>query len=312
MTTMTESKTTKQTAAYTILQRSVCLTLSCHYLGNHRKVDMDELVEMAGGDIDDAAEQQLRATKKLIDSKELAPAHRVLGQAKRLLSKRAIKSHRIFGERTYLIPLDHVEEVDEMLTDLAEQVRHESAKLAGRYRAAVEAQREALGPLFREKDYMEPWQVAKAFSLDWSYVSFAAPENLETVSHALARASQKKHEAKLAEAFVEWQQTLRATALKIMRDLVARLGEGKDGKPKAVRGTALNDVMEFVSTFRTMNQTDDDELAGVVDQMKALVSGVDVEDVRKYDETRAAIVAEAGALVSKLEVLSRTRALDLD
>ena len=72
----------------TILQRSVCLTLDCHYLGNNRKVDLDEFVNVAAPDREepDAGtaidESAFSVTMRLIDPAILRPVLRVLGRVK--------------------------------------------------------------------------------------------------------------------------------------------------------------------------------------------------------------------------------------
>jgi hypothetical protein len=305
------TKTHSETAK--ILDRAVCLMLQCRYLGNHRKIDVDDLVEVAGGSkLDVEAEQQLTATKKLVDSKELLPAMRVLRMAKKKLRKMAIPSHRVFGERSYLVPLAKVEEIDNELVALSDLLREEAAKLALRYAEAQEKQRAALGKLFREDDYLKPSAVAAAYAIEWNYVSFQSPEKLETVSSALAQASQKRYEKKLSDAFEEVRQTLRRTALRVTREFVEKLGQDKTGKPKAVRGSALDDLKAFVANYRDMNLTDDAELDGLVRDLRSLETGTSVDDLRDDESAREQALDRAAEIVQRLEVLVGSRGISFD
>lgn len=300
-----QAVTEKHTEAQMILARSVCLTLECHFLGNNRKVDLDEIVKEAGGELT-VDDEQFHTTKKLLDRKELTPCMRQLGLAKSYLRSEAVSTHRVFGERTYLVPLESVEQVDKKLTEISETLRSEAVKLAGRYRAAVERQRVALGAQFREGDYVTPEQVVQAFSIDWAYVSFAAPDRLETVSSALARAAHKKHEGRLSAAFEEVMASVRTTALEVMTDLVDRLQpETKDGRKKGLRGDALDDLTAFMERLPKLNMAGDAELVKVMDRVKARAKGLDVEMLKDstalHAELRTVATAAKDALAQLVQ-----------
>jgi hypothetical protein len=299
--------------ALTILERSVCLTLSCHYLGNNRKVELQDLVEAANGPREESEtgheqiaidEQQFYATKRLIPSEELRPVMRVFGVAKSKLRVKAISAHQIFGERTYLIPWDLVTETDADLEACQAELKAQAHDLAfRRYQPAVEKQRTALGPLFREGDYLTPALVEAAFSIDWDYVSFKAPDKLETVSRALAMRADKKYSDKLSQAYDEVLVGLRASALRVMKDLARRLTPGEDGKPKAMRGTALRDLQEFMAYLPQRNMTDDTALADALARVSALAEGLNVETLRSNEATRQAfrqVVDEASETLAGL------------
>lgn len=294
----------KPTSAQTILQRSVPLTLECHHLGNHRKVDVTELVEKNGGQME-LDEAQFTSARKLIDSKELAPCMRVISLAKSYLRRKAISTHRVFGERTYLVPLESVEAVDAQLTAYAEELRAEAAALSLRYQAAVERQRAAQGPLFRERDYVTPEQVVQAFAVDWSYVSFAAPDRLESVSSALAQAAHRKHTQRLTAAFDEVVVGLRASALEVVRGLEERLRpEARaDGRRRTIRDTALRDLEEFIADLPARNLGDDGKLTAVMERVRAAAKGKDVEALRDDAAMRAALHAATVAAAKELEGL---------
>lgn len=299
-------KQSKQTEAQTILARAVCLTLECHFLGNHRKIDLDELVKEAGGDAEGKFEAaQFNTTKKLLDTKELAPCMRKFALAKVYLRSVAVSAHRVFGERTYLVPLVASEEVDAQLEKYAADLRSEAVLLAGRYKDAVERQRLALGAQFKAGDYVTPEEVVAAFSLDWAYVSFAAPERLETISHALAMKAHKKHEDRLSTAFEEVMRGVRQTAYDVMAELVERLEPvHKDGRKKGLRGDALDNLREFADRLPKLNSmVGDDKLVAVMKKVEARLAGVDVktlkDDTALHTELRA-VADEAKAALGKL------------
>ncbi len=298
MTTMTEPQISREMQAATILEKSVCLTLECHYLGNNRQVDVDALVSAMsiglGAPREDAIENgtdadQFHVTKRLIPTRELNPVMRVFGVAKAKLRAKAIATHRVFGERSYLIPLALVEETDADLVACEHELKKQARELAyRRYAAAVEKQKTALGPLFKAGDYLAPEQVVAAFAIDWSFVSFAAPDKLESVSHVLAMNAERKHTNKLTAAYDEVLVGLRASALEVMTDLEQRLTPD-DGKPKVLRGAALRDLAEFIQYLPARNLTDDVELAAVMARVARRAEGLDVQTLRDSDATREAL-----------------------
>lgn len=311
---MTPLNTTKTTQAASILQRSVCLTLECHYLGNNRRVDLEELVgteqKEDGTTIDESV---FHATKRLLDPKVLRPCHRKIGQAKSLLRGRAVSAHRVFGERSYLIPIMDVEAIDAELTTLSGELAEEAALLAAVYTQAVEDQRVKLGAHFKASDYVTPAEVMKAHRIDWSFVSFESPDRLETVSMALAQKSRAKYETRLSHAYEETVLQVRSAALSVMQGLVEKLGPGKDGKPKGLRGTALDDVLEFCNRLPSLNSiAGDDDLTAAVAQVQAVVSGVDVKQLRDSQALRDAVqkvASDASAVLEGLVVAGRGRAI---
>lgn len=309
-------QTDRTQQAATILKRSVCVTLSLHWLGNDRKVDVDEFVTDAGvKDKDDSKVKdlsQFSVTKKLIDRHALRPVRRPMGQAKSFMRSIAIAANEVFGDRSYLVPVGLVEYVDGKLTEYANETKSEAALLAQRYGAEVAQAKTRLGKQFNAKDYATPDYVASAFSIDWSYVSFAAPENLETVSHVLAAEANRKHQEKLAQAFDEWVLGMRQSALDILSDLDERLKPGSDGKRKSLRDTALRDLERFIELLPQRNVVEDDELAAVMAKVAARSQGMDVEQLKDSVTARKALrsaVLEAKKTLSGLVEKAARRAI---
>lgn len=294
MTTTRTSVADRTGNAAKILERSVCLTLHRSWFGNNRKVDVDDLVEKSGGTLT-VDERMLTATKALIDSKELKPVRSVQNQARAYLQMVALPSHRVFGDGTYLVPLPLVEQVNDRLTELRKELKKEATKLAGRFSAAVEAQRKALGPLFKISDYCQPEQVIEAYDLDWTFVSFSAPEKLETVSHALAEAAHKKHQQRLATAFDEVVMGLRSTALDIVSDLLDKLTPDENGRARTLRGEPLQALCSFADLLPQRNLTDDAKLPAAIKALVARAQGISTDDLRSNDALRDKLRQDAEA-----------------
>lgn len=301
--------TTQATQVATILQRSVVLTLEVHYLGNDRKLKLDDLVSAVHGRT--AAtnpqtgdlEQAVRAHKQLIDRKELTPVMSVIERAKSYLRSRGVRAHRVFGDRCYLIPIHLVTEVDAKMHEFAAELGAEARLLAGRYRAAVVKQMALLGPLANLDDYLTPDQVVAEFGLDWSYVSFSAPEALLDVDKALFAATHAKYERRMSEMYEEVKLVLRETLLQLAGDIVKKLTPGDDGKPRVFRNTVLDGLADFLQSFEVRNITDDRELGKVVTRLRALTKGLDAEQLREIDEVRTRVLTEVKAAAAELDQL---------
>lgn len=303
---MTTTQNTQQVLdkahAHTILERSVCLTLACRYLGNDRKVDLKDLVA-AATDGDSAtplhvSEHAFGARKKLIDPKELRPVLRVQGQAKHVLRAEAISAHRIFGERTYLVPIGRLAAVDAQLTELAAKVHLEAELLAQRYAEAKERQRALLGRLFKDGDYLTEQQVRDGFGLTWDYVSFGAPDRLETVDRVLYERTRDRYEQRMSAAYDEVVAELRGSALQVVTDLARRLQDGPDGKPQTIRGMVLRDLQAYVDRLPQRNITGDTELTDALYKVGRLAAGLQVADLRDSANLRRQV--REAAEVAKL------------
>lgn len=291
--------------AQTILERAVCLTLERHYLGNHRKVTLERVVEESGGKMT-VDEKQFHATMRLVDAKELHAPMRIIGRTRDYLRSTAIPAYKVFGDRTYLVPLRLVEQVDKRLTELRGDLQAEGFLLSQRYAAAVERQKAAVGKLFDPSKYPDPKQIASAFDIDWNYVSFSAPEKLETVDHALFASAQKKYERRMGEAYDEVKLVLRETLRQLVGDIALKLTPGPDGKPRVFRNTVLEGLTEFLGTFDLRNIADDADLQKVVGRLRRMTRGVDPERLREMDDVRAGVAAGMAAATAELDKLVAT------
>lgn len=275
-----------RTEAANILQRCVVLILTAHYLGNNRKVKTAKVAATAAGvqesDLVTTCDtEQFHTTKRLVDPKALSPAMLRISWAKRFLRHEGIPTHRAFGQCSYLIPIARSVAVNERLKEIEASLKAEARKVAVGYRDAQERQRLALGPdLYNASEYPTPQQVEDAFAIDWHYVSFASPENLESIDRALAEESERKHEARCATAFAEVRLALRVMLQEIVNGIIDRLTPGDDLKPKVIRGTLLKDLSEFVSGLSVRNVTDDGEIVNVGQRLKRLAEGVDLDALR--------------------------------
>lgn len=330
MTTATTTATNQQ--AFTILQRSVCLTLQCHYLGNNRKVKLDDIDlvnntddadPFDGVDVEpDAAvdktlatdKEQLHLTKRLVNTKTLRPVKRIQSQAKAYLRAKAIPTPRVFGDRSYLVPLGLVEDINDAMTHFTVLLRGEAQILGDRWAAIVAEQAVALGPLFDATQYPTAEDVVNAFSIEWDWVSFAAPDKLETVDTALFEKARTRFEGKMAAAYDEVKVVLRQTLLELTAQVVDALAPTSDGKPRKFRDNVLGKLKTFFADFDLRNISDDAELKAITTRLADLTDGLDGAMLKADDLVRDHVRTQMAAATKDLAALVVTsrRAISFD
>lgn len=300
-------QTDKAHSAETILKRSVCLLLTCGYLGNSRKVDLNQFEVKKGAATLTKEKKAIRASKQLVDSKELAACNHEIAAAQNFLAARsAARGTRIFGPGTYLIPITDLLTVVNELKERQARLAIHAEKLAERWDAVIKAREADLGPLFNAKEFPTKDDVIAEYKLDWRYVSFEAPELLAEVDQAVWEAAQAQNQQMLASAYDEVVVQLRAAALKVMTELVERLKPGPDGKKKALHKTALRDLQDFISSLPHRNIAGDSDLDAVMKQIGDHADGIDVDVLKKADAVRESLLKVAESAAEQLDHLVST------
>jgi hypothetical protein len=303
------------TQVETALRRSVCLVLTCGYLGNHRKVELGGLSMEKDGEKLEGEKDELGASKKLFASRDLRPCEKAISSVKdRLRALSVDGGMRIFGTGAYLIPLLAVEEAERTLLEGSALVQAKATELADLLPRIIEQRREKLGPLFDRADYPTRDEVLAAYGIDWNYVSFATPERLEEVDKAAYERAVSRQDARLADAYQDVIVGLRQSAALVMRELAERLRPDADGNPRALRPTALRDLQDLLQRLPVLNSVgEDDALAALVNRVGALATGLNVDVLRQNDSIRGMLLQTAEAAAADLEklVLTGRRAMQL-
>ena len=303
MPTTTEALATdKQTAVQTILQRCVCLVLSCGYVGNSRKVELAGVDMSKDGESVNGEKSELGARKKLFSDADLRPCKSAIMAAKMFVRSCSLDGgHRVFGAGAHLVPVLAAGEVDARLTQFQADVRAKAQELVARLPAILDERRERLGKFFNVGDYPTPDGILNAFSIDWSYVSFGAPDQLKDADGAAYQRAVSSWDAKLSAAYDDVVLGLRESALIVMRELAERLKPGEDGKPKVLRPTALRDLQELLGRLPVLNSVGEDgELADTLAKVGAMAAGLDVETLRKAPGIRAMLLETAETATGEL------------
>lgn len=289
------------TDAGDIFSRAVCLILSIRAFSNRRKLALEKIgvrAKKAG---------TMAASKKRLLSPELEAIYKRDGQARESLYDLCLPSP--LGEGSFLLPIGQIDPAERLIaTYEAERgvlIEQFIATYAQRYDETSDVLSEiytdeTMRSIFSALDYpvsadelrLYPEKadlLREQFSVRFKYVRFTTPNELQTVDPMLFRREAQK-------AVAEWEDfrqnvtvILRNEMMELVNGMVTKLNN--DGKRKVFRGTFVPNITQFLETFNDKNIVDDAALRQLVNQMRALMEGVNVEGLKTDADLRARISA---------------------
>jgi hypothetical protein len=268
-----------------LFEKAVCLTLTMGRFGNTRKAPIANITVQAD-------KKRLRLSKQLLVCPELDKIESFDNALRTWTQSRCLPMPAVF-KGSYVLPLGAVEEVSERLERAEKQERPVLVEdFCRAYPGAVEQARLDLGDLFDSANYPGLGRVRAMFYLDYRYFSLSTASKLRDFSVTLFREERDKAARLWQETMEEGQQYLRNLLLETVKHARERLEAGTDGKPKVFRNSLVKNINDFLDTFQIRNIADDRELAGLVEEMRRLASGVGAEDLRSDDKLRQAWAGE--------------------
>ena len=278
------TKKAKVTADLELLQNAALFSLSLRSWGNRRTIKK-------GGYTTDAADDLTNATKKLVKSPEYDDIITCMNNCKAWVLQRVMPSN--LQEGLYFIStkprperddkLSVAEEVTAVIVETNRIIKEELvpkfvAKFAERVEAAKRPRAEGgLGSLFDAADYPAPDTLAERFGIQHYFVSFGIPDNLPKQIKAEEAA---KLRAKCLAAQDEVVAALRAGVREMIAHLLSILDTKPGQKPKRVHDSLVLKWRTLFETFAARNLMDDAELAGLVAQAEAIMTGIKPDDLK--------------------------------
>ncbi len=230
------------------------------------------------------------ASKKIMDAPEIDAINKLDGRIKKFLHSRALPS--IFEEGVWLIPLSSVPEIDVILTNYVasrETLVQAAYEALGRIK---DDDREALGDLYDESNYLIGEEFLEAFSMEFRYVSYGVSEKLAGISSEVYHRELSKTQEKFSNARDEIGAFLAEAMSELINHAVEKLTpDPETGKAKMMAKGRFEAMTEFLDTFGTRNIGNYTELAELVKRAKDVMSGVNREDMAKNEGLRDAILA---------------------
>ena len=200
-----------------------------------------------------------------------------------------------------LIRQDDVPVFDVQLTSLRAELEEAVAALDDHYGELRAAARERLGRLYNPADY--PDSLVGLFKVEHDFASVEAPEYLRELSPELFRQEQARVTARFEEAVRLAEEAFLGEFAKLVGHLTERLSGGEDGKPKVFRDSAVENMSEFFSRFRSLNVRSSAELDELVEQAQRVVRGVEPQQLRDNATLRQQVAAQLSGVQATLDGL---------
>ena len=281
-----------------ITERTVCVSLTIKSLGNSRKVSNSQVTVDADKDL-------IRVSKTLLDSQELKAIKTLDGAVRQYLYTRALPS--LFRSGIYLVPTELVEQVDARLLTFREDREKAVDLLINAYPVLKADAQERLRSTYNEGDYPDEETLRRQFSMSWRYIAFETPEKLRGINPAIFQREREKAEQAWESATDEIRGLLRQAFADLVGHMAERLQPGDDGKKKVFKNTLVSNLAEFLETFDLRNVTDDDELKRLVDRAKAMLGGVEPQDLRDNEALRDSLGQSMTKIKGDLDSMLTTK-----
>lgn len=309
---------------------AVFFSLSLNRWGNRAKVkDQAKLAEyLAMLNADGAAVQsrsvdaasKVKATKQLVVSPALDNLNTFLNETKASLVGPFGKANPSkVKDGLFVVSKLLIQEFEDTLAAALKRVRDEFipalldeysiAKQNAQLKPVTEG---GLGPIYDEKDYPAPDELAEMFGLDWQWLALGVPEDLPAALRAQAA---EKLERQFSEAAEEVKDALRVSFQKLIEHAVNCLTPGEEGKTKVFRNSMLENIQAFIDVFEARNIMSDNQLQELVGKAQEILIGISPDDLRKKEDVRKAALeqfAKVNEVLTPLVELKKNRRFDLD
>lgn len=278
-----------------VFARATVLQLQFRRLGTARKVSTDAVDVRGETDSRQTDKDLLGLTARILDSPELEAIRKHDGETARFIETR--KAGPAFANQGgfHLIPNALKDEIDRWLATRTAERDTLIERFLTVFETRIEETRRRLGPVGGTVTYPTIGEARAAFGVTVRYMSFGFERD------PAAAAAWRN------EALTECRQALRAAFADVVSHWAERLETGPDGKTKTFRDSMVASMNDFVAGFSARNLADDGELAGLVAQARAIVSGVDASTLRKRDGLRAAVGRSMASIKAAADALLMDR-----
>lgn len=311
-----------------VMKRAVVIKISLGRPGNRKRVNIhtvdvkranpDESYISSGDEPDSVDRRMVHVSKDLLDSPELKVITKYDTQIRSYVASRCLPS--FFEGGKWLLPVKLISEVDQELTDIMQTERQRLIDIfIESYPRLKEEAKERLGHLYNPNDYPPESQLRDAFTFEINYLSFGVPGMLAEFSQEIFKREEEKLVKKVQEMGEECQQALRLGFADLVDHMVERLQPGEDGKKKSFKVSMVENLSNFLASFRDRDLTGDEGLSQLVNQAQEILEGKDPQEIAKElrtdDEMRERMQHRFENLKDRLETMignKASRAYDFD
>ena len=169
------------------------------------------------------------------------------------------------------------------------------------YPNLVSAQAFKMGSMFDRSEYPMTDEVAKRFGFSFYFTPLPEQGDFRVdVGHEIAKELQAEYEQVYATRTQQAMADLWDRLYKVTKHISDRLADNSDGTKKVLRDSVLDNALELCSLLSVTNVTHDEKLEWARQELEAVISGVDMDDVRKSDGVRKLVKNRVDDLTEKL------------
>jgi hypothetical protein len=242
--------------------------------------------------------QFLSAAKKLLDTRD-EHFRAVTGVRHQILSYWRSRSLPYPEPGTRLIRQQDIDGFEEQLQRFKLELAGTVEQLDAQFANLRSAAQQRLGSLFNPADY--PPTLIGLFDVQWDYPSVEPPDYLLRLNPQLYEQERQRINARFEEAVQLAEQAFIGEFGRLVEHLVKRLGSGADGQKQIFRDSAISNLTEFFSRFRSLNVHSNGELDRLVDMAQRAVQGVEPQALRDNNALRQQITTQFSAVQATLD-----------
>jgi hypothetical protein len=297
MTTQTQQLVSTQ--AENILSKTIAVSVSIEGMGGNRKVSLDD-VEV------DADKDALRLSSRILQCPEMAAIKGLFTQLRLTIRRDTALPTGLFKRGVYLIARSEVQKTSQALEGFKSTLGGLVDNLIAVYPQRIAEDRLKLRDKFDMAHYPSVDRLQQTFKIRYRYMSIGPSQELQTIDEDIYNAEVERVHAEVYEMGAEIKAALRQMAYELVAHMQERLGLDDEGKPKVFRGSTINNLVEFLSTFDAKNIMGDGELSAVLGQMRNILQNVEPKELRTDEALRTAIRSKVDAIVPQLDALVKS------
>jgi len=238
------------------------------------------------------------ARKSLVDrDKAILPINRIKA---RVIAK--IESIMVPGwddHASFFITKDKILATEAYLKEEMGNFYHAVDELHEKMEELKAEARVNLGPLYDAKNY--PADVREHYRMRWNWLKIQ-PGNGDDV---LSPEMQANEIAKFKDMMEEFRETatfnIRLAFREVVEEIVDGLTEGsKDGKRKVIRGDFVESRIDKIRHLSSLNVFADGDLEKQIEELKRVLSGVEIEDLKSDQKFKEGIRIKVGKISKKV------------
>jgi hypothetical protein len=280
-----------------LFSKAVCMSVTIRKIGLTRKAKVK---------VKSKADQNMfHITKSLVTCEEYSRIQRLDSRIRRQLHCYDLPAK--IGRGMAIVPASCLHHLSRMIEDF----RNERASLIDAfvdvYPERKDDARVKLKEEFREEEYPTISEIRESFHFDVQFMTFDLPGVLSTIDEQMAEREREKMAEKFKIIGEECRNGLRELMQELVDHLLDKLTPDETGKPKALRSSAISNLMTFLDQFEGQNVSNDQDLEKLVAQLRTTLQGVTPKTIRTDDTFQSIVRTSLQSVKNQLDTMVITK-----